>query len=167
MYFEGIAHRYGDDIDTDVILPGPYMNLSTPEELGAHALEGIDPGFARRVMPGDILVVGRNFGCGSSREHAPIALRAAGIACIVAKSYARIFFRNAINIGLPIVIAPSAVEQIADGARVAVDTGAGTIQVGDQVFGTQQVPPFVQALIDAGGLEGFVRQRLAARQGAQ
>ncbi len=164
MYYEGTAHKYGDDIDTDTILPGPYMNLTTPEDLAKHALEGLDPGFVARVKPGDILVAGRNFGCGSSREHAPIALKASGITCLVATSFARIFFRNAINVGLPVVIAPEAVEHIVDGARVGVDTSTGTIHASTQVFIAQRFPPFIQGLIDAGGLEGFVRQRLAARE---
>jgi 3-isopropylmalate/(R)-2-methylmalate dehydratase small subunit len=164
MYYEGIAHKYGDDIDTDVILPGPYMNLATPQDLAKHALEGLDPGFVVKVRPGDILVAGRNFGCGSSREHAPIALKAAGISCLVAASFARIFFRNAINIGLPVVIAPDAVEHIVDGARIGVDTGTGTIHSGAEVFAAQRFPPFIQSLIDAGGLEGFVRQRLATTE---
>lgn len=164
MQYEGVAHCYGDDVDTDVILPGPYMNLSRPEDLAAHALEGIDPGFVARMRPGDVLVVGRNFGCGSSREHAPIALKASGIACIIAKSFARIFFRNAINVGLPLLIAPEAVEHIADGARVWVDTGSGQIQAGAQAFAAQPFPPFVRRLIDDGGLEAFVRRRLADRR---
>ncbi|HWE62091.1 MAG TPA: 3-isopropylmalate dehydratase small subunit [Chloroflexota bacterium] len=163
MYYEGTAHRYGDDIDTDVILPGPYMNLANPEDLARHALEGLDPGFVARVRRGDVLVVGRNFGCGSSREHAPIALKAAGISCLVAKSFARIFFRNAINVGLPVVIAPDAVEYIADGAWIGVDTGAGEIRCGAQVFTAQPFPPFIRGLMDAGGLDAFVRERLAAR----
>jgi 3-isopropylmalate/(R)-2-methylmalate dehydratase small subunit len=167
MHYEGTAHKYGDDVDTDVILPGPYMNLELASELARHALEGLDPGFVTKVKPGDILVAGRNFGCGSSREHAPIALKAAGISCIVAKSFARIFFRNAINIGLPVVIAPEAVEHVADGARMVVDTDAGQVRVDSRVFAMQPLPPFIQSLVDAGGLEGFVRQRLAARAYAQ
>ena len=162
MHLQGIVHKYGDNVDTDVILPGPYMNLSDPRELGKHALEGLDPGFVTKVQPGDILVVGRNFGCGSSREHAPIALKAAGISCVVAASFARIVFRNAINIGLPVIIAPDAVDHIHDGKPVTVDTNKGAINTGDRVFTTQPLPPFIQDLISAGGLAQFVRQRLAA-----
>ena len=166
MIFQGAVHRYGDDIDTDVILPGPYMNLSEPAELARHALEGLDPGFASRVRQGDILVVGRNFGCGSSREHAPIALKAAGISCVVAGSFARIFYRNAINIGLPLVVAPEAVEHIEDGAMVAVNVAAGTIVVDNRTFVSRPLPPFIQRLMDNGGLDGFVRERLAQRVGS-
>jgi 3-isopropylmalate/(R)-2-methylmalate dehydratase small subunit len=166
MIFEGIAHTYGNDVDTDVILPGPYMNLDEPADLARHALEGIDPGFAARVNAGDILVVGRNFGCGSSREHAPIALKAAGIACVVGKSYARIFFRNAINIGLPVAIAPDAVDHIVAGERVSVDTERGQVRVGTESYAMQPFAPFIQSLIDDGGLERFVRRRLAARAAA-
>lgn len=160
--YRGTAHKYGDNIDTDVILPGPYMNLTSPEELAKHALEGLDQGFVTKVRPGDILVAGRNFGCGSSREHAPIALLAAGLSCVVAKGFARIFFRNAINIGLPVLIAPEAVDHIEDGWVVAVDTGRGQVSIGEQVFTAQPLPPFVQELIAAGGLEQFVKRRLAA-----
>jgi len=166
MIFQGAAHRYGDDIDTDVILPGPYMNLSEPADLARHALEGLDPNFASRVRKGDILVVGRNFGCGSSREHAPIALKAVGIACIVAGSFARIFYRNAINIGLPLIVAPDAVEHIEDGGMVAVDTAAGTIVADHRTYRSRPVPPFILGLMDSGGLDGFVRERLAQRVGS-
>ncbi len=166
MIFQGAAHRYGDDIDTDVILPGPYMNLSEPADLARHALEGLDPGFVSRVREGDILVVGRNFGCGSSREHAPIALKAAGISCVVAGSFARIFYRNAINIGLPLVVSPEAVDHIEGGAMVTVDTAAGTIVANHRTFVSRPVPPFIQRLMDNGGLDRFVRERLAQRVGS-
>ncbi|MGH2346499.1 MAG: 3-isopropylmalate dehydratase small subunit [Chloroflexota bacterium] len=163
MIFEGAAHRYGDDIDTDVILPGPYMNLSDPADLAAHALEGLDPGFAARVRAGDLLVVGRNFGCGSSREHAPIALKAVGISCVIASNFARIFYRNAINIGLPVVIAPEAVAHIADGMTLSVTTGTGSITGEGRRYTARPVPPFIQGLMNDGGLDMFVRKRLAAR----
>jgi 3-isopropylmalate/(R)-2-methylmalate dehydratase small subunit len=163
MIYQGIAHVYGDNVDTDVILPGPYMNLSEPQQLAAHCLEGLDPGFATKVRPGDILVAGRNFGCGSSREHAPIALKACGLSCVVAKSFARIFFRNAINVGLPVIVAPEAVDHIEDGQVVSVDVGRGRIVAGTRESAAQRFPPFIQELIDAGGLEHFVRARLAAR----
>ena len=162
MRFEGTAHVYGDDVDTDVILPGPYMNLSDPQELGKHALEGLDPGFVQRVQPGDILVAGHNFGCGSSREHAPIALKGAGVSCVIAKGFARIFFRNAINIGLPIVIASEPVDAIESGDSVAVDTDQGRIYARNRAFEIQPLPPFINELIQAGGLQEFVRRRLGA-----
>jgi len=161
MRFEGMAHVYGDDIDTDVILPGPYMNLADPRELAKHALEGLDPGFAQRVRPGDILVAGQNFGCGSSREHAPIALKGAGVSCVIARGFARIFFRNAINIGLAVLVAPDAVDAIRNGDRVTVDTEEGRILVRNEVFHVQPLPPFIQGLLRAGGLQEFVRQHLA------
>lgn len=167
MIVRATAHVYGDNVDTDVILPGPYMNLSEPHLLAAHCLEGLDPGFVARVRPGDILVAGRNFGCGSSREHAPIALKATGLSCVVAKSFARIFFRNAINVGLPVITAPDAVDHVTDGQVVTVDTGLGRIEAGGRVFAVQRFSPFIQELIDAGGLEHFVRARLAARAGGQ
>lgn len=166
MILKGTAHKYGDHVDTDVILPGPYMNLADPQELGKHALEGLDPGFVAKVKPGDILVAGRNFGCGSSREHAPIALKAAGISCVVAAGFARIFFRNAINVGLPVIVAPEAVAGIVDGQTIVVDIERGRITAGDRVYPMQPLPPFIQELIAGGGLEQFVRRRLSGRQPA-
>ena len=126
MEFEGTAFRYGRDIDTDVIIPARYLNTSDPAELARHAMEDLDETFVDRVRPGDIVVAEENFGCGSSREHAPVALKAAGVACVVAKSFARIFYRNAINMGLPILECPAAVDAVEDGHTVAVDTEAGT-----------------------------------------
>ncbi len=128
MYFEGRAFRYGRDVDTDVIIPARYLNTSDPAALAAHAMEDLDPTFAASVTPGDLIVADENFGCGSSREHAPVALKAAGVSCVIAKSFARIFYRNAINMGLPILECPPAVDAIAHGQTVAVDTDKGLIR---------------------------------------
>ncbi|HEY5540527.1 MAG TPA: 3-isopropylmalate dehydratase small subunit, partial [Coriobacteriia bacterium] len=127
MKFTGTAHRYGRDVDTDVIIPARYLNTSDPAELGKHCMEDLDAGFVGKVEPGDILVAEENFGCGSSREHAPISIKAAGVSVVIAKSFARIFYRNAINTGLPIMEAPEAVDGIRDGDRVTVDADAGII----------------------------------------
>ena len=127
MKVEGNVIKYGDNVDTDVIIPARHLNTSDPKELAMHCMEDLDPGFAGRVKAGDIIVAGANFGCGSSREHAPIAIKASGISCVIAKTFARIFYRNAINIGLPIVECPEAAEDIRDGDVVEVDFDTGTI----------------------------------------
>ena len=126
MKLKGKVFKYGDNVDTDVIIPASYLNTSDPAELAKHCMEDIDKDFASKVEPGDILV-GRNFGCGCSREHAPLAIKASGVSCVIAKSFARIFYRNAINIGLPILISPEAAENIEAGARIEVDLDTGTI----------------------------------------
>ncbi len=161
MQFTGTAHRYGRDVDTDVIIPARYLNTSDPAELGAHCLEDLDPGFNGKVKPGDILVAEENFGCGSSREHAPIAIKASGVSVVVAKSFARIFYRNAINTGLPIMEAPEAVDGIKDGDTVSVDADAGTIanETTGAVFQAQPFPPFVKDIIEQGGLVASVRAK--------
>jgi 3-isopropylmalate/(R)-2-methylmalate dehydratase small subunit len=152
--FEGRAHVYGRDVDTDVIIPARYLNTSDPVELARHCMEDLDPTFVAKVEPGDIIVAGENFGCGSSREHAPIAIKAAGVSVVIAKSFARIFYRNAINTGLPIMEAPDAVDAIADGDRVSVDadTGAVTDETTGATFKAQPFPPFIREIIEAGGL---------------
>ncbi|WP_270847885.1 3-isopropylmalate dehydratase small subunit [Candidatus Collinsella stercoripullorum] len=167
MNFEGTVFRYGRDVDTDVIIPARYLNSSDHAHLSAHAMEDIDPTFAERVQPGDIIVAEENFGCGSSREHAPVAIKAAGVSCVIAKSFARIFYRNAINVGLPIMECPSAVDAIADGARVAVDTDTGTIANLDtgETFTAEPFPPFIAEIIEAGGLVERTRRKLAAESG--
>lgn len=163
MHFEGNVFKYGRDVDTDVIIPARYLNSSDHAHLAAHAMEDIDPMFAERVQPGDIVVAEDNFGCGSSREHAPVALKAAGVSCVIAKSFARIFYRNAINVGLAIMECPEAVDAIADGARVAVDTETGTITNLDTgaAFTAEPFPPFIAEIIEAGGLVERTRQKLA------
>ena len=154
MKVHGTVHKYGDNVDTDVIIPARYLNTASAEELAAHCMEDIDPAFAGKVRAGDILVAGDNFGCGSSREHAPIALKASGISLVIANSFARIFYRNAINIGLPILECPEAVAAIGEGDDVSCDLAAGVIKnetTGEQ-FSAHPFPPFIQSIIDAGGL---------------
>ena len=155
------AHKYGDNVDTDVIIPARYLNTSAPEELAAHCMEDIDPRFAGDVRRGDILVAGRNFGCGSSREHAPLAIKASGIACVIAESFARIFYRNALNIGLPILECPVAADAISSGDEVSIDLGAGRIvdlTIGAS-FTAEPFPPFMMDLIAAGGLAAYLKGR--------
>jgi 3-isopropylmalate/(R)-2-methylmalate dehydratase small subunit len=161
MQFTGTAHKYGRDVDTDVIIPARYLNTSDPAELAKHCLEDLDAGFVAKVEPGDILVADENFGCGSSREHAPIAIKHAGVSVVVAKSFARIFYRNAINTGLPIVEAPDAVDGIANGDRVTVDadTGMVTDETTGKTYQAQPFPRFVKDIIESGGLVESVRNR--------
>jgi 3-isopropylmalate/(R)-2-methylmalate dehydratase small subunit len=152
MKTKGTAHKYGDNIDTDVIIPARYLNTSDPAELKLHCMEDIDAGFIKKVQPGDIIVGGRNFGCGSSREHAPLAIKAAGISCVVAESFARIFYRNAINIGLPIIESAEAARAIQNSGTVEIDFDTGEIKFKDQVFTVPAFPQFIQDIIAAGGL---------------
>ncbi|HAZ19533.1 MAG TPA: 3-isopropylmalate dehydratase small subunit, partial [Clostridiales bacterium] len=145
---------YGNNIDTDVIIPARYLNTSDPKELAAHCMEDLDKTFASRVKPGDILMAGTNFGCGSSREHAPMAIKASGIACVVAIDFARIFYRNAINIGLPILECADAVKECREGDQLDIDFNKGTIYNVTQgkTYQTFPFPPFLQNIIQAGGL---------------
>ena len=154
MQFKGTAHRYGRDIDTDVIIPARYLTTSDPAELAKHCLEDLDTSFVERVQPGDIIVADENFGCGSSREHAPIAIKAAGVDVVIAKSFARIFYRNSINIGLPIMECPEAVDAISAGDIVSVnfDTGVITDETTGKTFQAEPFPPFIQKIIADGGL---------------
>ncbi|MGI6202116.1 MAG: 3-isopropylmalate dehydratase small subunit [Eubacteriales bacterium] len=154
MNARGKVVKYGDNVDTDVIIPARYLNTSDPAELAAHCMEDIDPDFRNKIKPGDIIVGGRNFGCGSSREHAPIAIKASGISCVIASTFARIFYRNAINIGLAIVECPEAAESISEGDEVEVDFDAGTIvnHTTGERFNIAPFPPFIQTIIKAGGL---------------
>ena len=154
MKVNGTVFKYGDNVDTDVIIPARYLNISDPQELASHAMEDIDARFVGAVKPGDIIVAGRNFGCGSSREHAPFVLKENGISCVVAPSFARIFYRNAINIGLPILECAEAAQGISAGDEVSIDFATGIIE--DLAKGTsfqaQPFPPFIQNIIDSGGL---------------
>ena len=154
--------RLGDNVDTDVIIPARYLSTTDPVELARHCLEDLDPGFAGAVRVGDVIVAGTNFGCGSSREHAPLAIKAAGVSLVVAASFARIFFRNAINIGLPLVEAPLAASAIGDGDRVAFDGGIGVLTnlTTGQSWPVRPFPDFLQEIIDAGGLVELTRRRL-------
>lgn len=156
------AFRYGDHVDTDVIIPARYLTTDDPTILAAHALEDLDPTFASEVRPGDVIFAGANFGCGSSREHAPIALKAAGVAAVVAPSFARIFFRNAINTGLPVLVSPAAVGATAEGDEVDVDVATGMITnvTKGELFLADAMPGSVVAIVEAGGLVPWVRNRL-------
>ena len=151
MQLNGHALCYGDNVDTDVIIPARYLNTSNPQELAAHCMEDIDPDFLRKVKPGDMIVAGRNFGCGSSREHAPLAIKTAGVSCVIAQSFARIFYRNAINIGLPILMCDGVFH---DGDALSVDLTAGILHnltTGEE-HAFSPFPPFLQKIIEAGGL---------------
>jgi 3-isopropylmalate/(R)-2-methylmalate dehydratase small subunit len=162
MKLEGKVWKYGDNIDTDVIIPARYLVTTDPKTLAAHCMEDIDQAFASQVEPGDIIVGGRNFGCGSSREHAPIAIKGAGVSCIIAESFARIFFRNAINIGLPILESAEAAADAQRGDRLSVDLVAGTItnhRTG-KTYQASPYPPFVLGIINAGGLVPYTRREL-------
>ncbi len=154
MKYTGNVLKYGDNVDTDVIIPARYLNTGDPQALAEHFMEDIDLSFRTRVQPGDIMAAGENFGCGSSREHAPIAIQASGISLVIARSFARIFYRNAINIGLAIVECPAAADAIADGDRVEADLDAGIIRdlTTGAEFETVPFPPFIQQIIEAGGL---------------
>jgi len=164
MIFEGTAHTFGRDVDTDVIIPARYLNTNDPDELAAHCMEDIDAEFVMRVKKGDIIVAGENFGCGSSREHAPVAIMTAGVSVVVAASFARIFYRNAINRGLPIVVCPAAAKDARPGDRLRVDIAAGTVEnlTQGEKYAAEPFPPFMQELIERGGLLPYVKSRLAA-----
>ena len=161
MKVSGKTHKYGDNVDTDVIIPARYLNTPDAQELAKHCMEDIDAGFAARVRPGEIMVAGRNFGCGSSREHAPLAIKACGVACVIAATFARIFYRNALNIGLPILECPGAAAAIkaGDAGSVDFDTGVITDETTGQTFRGEPFPPFMQELIAAGGLAAYRRAR--------
>ena len=163
MQFKGNAFRYGRDVDTDVIIPARYLNTSDPAELAKHCLEDLDKTFVERVTPGDIVVADENFGCGSSREHAPVAIKAAGVSCVIAETFARIFYRNAINIGLPIIECKEAAAEIQEGETVSInfDTGVITDETTGKTYQGQAFPPFMQGLIDAGGLINYVNSQEA------
>ena len=163
MIFEGSVHKYGRDIDTDVIIPARYLNTSDPTELAKHCMEDIDTEFVTRVEPGDIIVALENFGCGSSREHAPLAIKTCGVSVVVAVSFARIFYRNSINTGLPIVVCPEAASDAQAGDRLRVDLAAGTVEnlTRGKKYAAEAFPPFMQELIDRGGLLEYVKSALA------
>jgi 3-isopropylmalate dehydratase small subunit len=163
---EGTVNKFGHNVDTDAIIPARYLNTSDPAELARHVMEDADPAFPQKVRPGDIIVAQKNFGCGSSREHAPLAIKAAGVSVVIAHSFARIFYRNAINIGLPILESPEAALKIAAGDRVRVDLAAGRVDnltSGEQYQATP-FPLFMQDLIEKGGLIPYVQWRLQTRQ---
>jgi 3-isopropylmalate dehydratase small subunit len=165
--FKGRAWVYGDNVDTDVIIPARYLSTSEPSELAPHCMEDIDPSFAGAVSRGDVIVAGANFGCGSSREHAPIAIKAAGVSCVIAASYARIFYRNAINIGLPILECPeiSRPGAVSKGDELEIDLASGEITntANGMAFKAAPSPEFLRSLFAAGGLVPYVRERLGAK----
>lgn len=154
MNAQGTVHKYGDNVDTDVIIPARYLNTSSHQELAQHCMVDIDADFVSRVKPGDIMVANRNFGCGSSREHAPIAIKASGISCVIASTFARIFYRNSINIGLPILECEAAAREIQAGDEVSVDFDTGVIRdlTTGKTYQAQPFPPFIQNIISKGGL---------------
>lgn len=157
MKVSGKTHKYGDNVDTDVIIPARYLNTPNAKELAAHCMEDIDASFATTVKPGEIMVAGKNFGCGSSREHAPLAIKTCGVACVIASTFARIFYRNALNIGLPILECPEAAQAIQAGDVVSVDFDTGLIvdETTGKSFQGEPFPPFMQELIAAGGLAAY------------
>jgi 3-isopropylmalate/(R)-2-methylmalate dehydratase small subunit len=162
---KGKVWKYGDDVNTDVLFPGRYTyTVTDPAEIAAHALEDLDPAFAKNVKPGDVVVAGKNFGCGSSREQAALGLKYAGVAAVVAASFARLFFRNAINAGLPTVACPAAVAHIAAGDEIAIDFEAGALTAADgSHYEFAPLPPGVLGILEAGGLVPYVKKELAAR----
>ncbi len=159
---KGKAWKLGHDVDTDLIIAARYLNQSDPAYLAAHCFEDLDPQLVKKIQTGDILVAGRNFGCGSSREHAPVAIKHAGFGCVIAESYARIFYRNAINIGLPIIVAPQACQAIAEGAVLEVDPIKGVIRdvTNDKVYTGQPLPPFMMEIVAKGGLIPYVSEKV-------
>ncbi len=162
MEAQGKVHKYGDNVDTDVIIPARYLNTSSHAELAAHCMEDIDANFVKTVKEGEIMVAGKNFGCGSSREHAPIAIKASGISCVIASTFARIFYRNALNIGLAILECDEAAQDINDGDEVKVnfDTGVITDVTTGKSYQAQPFPPFIQNIITSGGLLNSIKDRL-------
>lgn len=162
---QGKAIKYGDNVDTDVIIPARYLNTSDPQELAAHCMEDLDKTFVDRVEAGDIIVAGRNFGCGSSREHAPIAIKASGISCVIAETFARIFYRNSINIGLPIIECPEAAKDIDEADQVRIDVKTGRIEniTKGRTYQAEPFPAFMQEIIKADGLIKYVREGMDAK----
>lgn len=162
MEIKGTVWQFGDDVDTDAIIPARYLSISDPQELAKHCMEAADPRFAHEVKPEDIIVAGKNFGCGSSREHAPLCIKASGVSCVIAAGFARIFYRNAFNIGLPILESPEAAEVCRQGDKLEVDLGTGEIHnlTRKKTFLAQPIPPFMQELISDGGLIKHISKRL-------
>ena len=160
MKLKGRAWKFGDDVNTDLIIPARYLNTSDAKELASHCMEGADKGFVKKISEGDIIVGGRNFGCGSSREHAPIAIKHCGISCVIAESFARIFFRNSINMGLPIFECEEAAKAIKEGDEIEVDAGNGEIRniTKNQTYPAKPLPEFMQNLIKMGGLMEYVKK---------
>ncbi|PWL47130.1 MAG: 3-isopropylmalate dehydratase small subunit [Clostridiales bacterium] len=160
MNTKGFAHKFGDNVDTDVIIPARYLNTADHKELASHCMEDIDKDFTKKVKPSDIIVAGYNFGCGSSREHAPISIKAAGVSCVIAKTFARIFYRNAINIGLAILECEEASEKISDGDEIAIDFDTGVITniTKNETYQAQPFPDFIKDIINKGGLLNSIKK---------
>ncbi|MFA5346047.1 MAG: 3-isopropylmalate dehydratase small subunit [Candidatus Omnitrophota bacterium] len=160
MIIKGKVHRFGDDINTDDIISAKYLISTDPKELGSHCMEAIAPDFTKKVNPGDIIIAGKNFGCGSSREHAPVAIKGAGISAVIAKSFAAIFFRNAINIGLPFLELADT-DKIKEGDLIEIDLSTGVIKnlTQSQTYQTQAFPEFLQELVEGGGLMNYIKKR--------
>ena len=161
MKAQGHVFKYGDNVDTDVIIPARYLNATEGAELAKHCMEDIDKDFVKNVKPGDIIVANKNFGCGSSREHAPLAIKCAGVSCVIAETFARIFYRNAINIGMPIIECPEAAKAIEAGDEVEIDFDSGVItnKTNNQTYQGQAFPPFMQKIIAAGGLVNYINDK--------
>lgn len=166
--YKGAVHRLGDGIDTDQIMPGKYLTILDKGELAKHCLEGWDPEWVKRTKPGDVIVAGNNFGCGSSREAAPVSIKAAGVSCVVAESFARIFFRNAINIALPVLVCPGVSAAFEDGHQIEVDIDSGAVKnlTTGKVLQAEALPPNIQHILKSGGLVEVVKAKLAAREAA-
>ena len=160
MKAEGRAHKFGDDINTDEIIPAKFLNTTDPKELASHCMEGIDPTFPKRVKKGDVIIAGKNFGCGSSREHAPFSIKSAGVSCVIAGSFARIFYRNSINIGLPILESPEASRDIREGDVLKIEFKKGEIvnMTRKKSYASQKFPEFMEKIIEAGGLLNMVKK---------
>jgi 3-isopropylmalate/(R)-2-methylmalate dehydratase small subunit len=167
MILRGQVWKYGDNVDTDAIIPARYLNVSTAEELAPHCMEDIDPSFASAVRSGDVIVADENFGCGSSREHAPLAIKGAGVSCVMARSFARIFYRNAINVGLPILECPAAVDETESGHQLEIVLQTGQVRnlTTGRVYQAERYPTFMVEIINAGGLVPYTRQRMENRNG--
>lgn len=169
MNIKGKAWRFGDNVNTDEIIPARYLNSSDPGQLALHCMEDADADFAKKVSPGDVIVAGKNFGCGSSREHAPIAIKAAGVGCVIARSFARIFYRNCFNIGLPIFDCPEASERIGAGDEIAIDSESGEISnlAKGETYRAGSIPPFMEELVKAGGLMEYVKKQMSTQDNEQ
>ncbi|MDI6741479.1 MAG: 3-isopropylmalate dehydratase small subunit [Smithella sp.] len=167
MIFKGKVWKFGDNIDTDAIIPARYLTTSDPQELAAYCMEDADPDFVKKMTKGDIILGGENFGCGSSREHAPISIKAAGVSCVIAKSFARIFYRNAFNMGLPIFESKELFDAIQEGKEITVDSSRGTITIteSDKIFKIDSIPPFMEELIADGGLMKHIARKREKNHG--
>lgn len=167
MIFKGNVQKLGDSVDTDVMVPGRYLSMMNPADIAKHIFEEVDPGFVGRVNPGDVIVAGRNFGCGSGREQAPIGLKALGISCIVASSFSRTFYRMSIDLGLPIIISPEVAAAASQGQSIEVDTANGRVLLDGREYRAEPLPLFIQQIIDMGGVTDWVKQEIARRAAGQ